>query len=151
MTSRIIVRRGLPSDVDSLTELLAQLFAIEADFAFDREKQRRGLTMLLDKERDCCLLVAECQGVLVGMCSAQLLISTAEGGLKALIEDMVVAEGYRGRGVGRQLLTAVEYWALQQDAKRLDLLADRHNTPALFFYEKMCWSRTDLIALQKKL
>jgi GNAT superfamily N-acetyltransferase len=96
-------------------------------------------------------LVAELEQKTIGMCTAQLLVSTAEGGLKAIVEDMVIAEGYRGRGLGRKLLTAVEQWALHQGAKRLDLVADRHNTPALQFYERMHWSGTDLIALQKKL
>lgn len=151
MTDDIFIRKGLPSDIDALIELLGLLFAIEADFSFNREKQRRGLAMLLDKDQDCCLLVAELNHKIVGMCTAQLLVSTAEGGLKAIIEDMVIAEGYRGRGLGRRLLSAVEQWAFQKGAKRLDLVADCHNIPALQFYKRMHWSGTDLIALQKKL
>ncbi|HBS57985.1 MAG TPA: GNAT family N-acetyltransferase [Firmicutes bacterium] len=151
LTDRLIIRKCLPSDIDALLGLLRLLFAIEADFSFAPEKQRRGLEMLLRKETDCCLLVAELDDKVIGMCSAQLLISTAAGGFKALVEDMVVAEGYRGLGIGRRLLTALEDWARSQGVKRLDLLADFHNLPALEFYAHLRWARTDLIALQKKL
>lgn len=151
LTDRLIIRKCLPADIDALLELLKLLFGIEADFSFDPEKQRQGLELLLRKGTDCCLIVAELDDKVIGMCSAQLLISTAAGGLKALVEDMVVAEGCRGLGIGRRLLTAVENWAHGQGVKRLDLLADCHNLPALEFYAHMRWARTDLIALQKKL
>lgn len=84
------------------------------------------------------------------MCSAQLLISTAEGGIAALVEDMVVSMEYRGRGIGSKLLSAVEDWAIRQGATRLELLADHGNTPALEFYEKKAWYQTRLICLHKK-
>jgi GNAT superfamily N-acetyltransferase len=107
--------------------------------------------MLLQEENRCCLMVAELQREIVGMCSAQLLVSTAVGGLKAVIEDMVIAENYRGQRIGHRLLAAVEGWAINQGVKRMDLLADRRNTPALSFYEKANWRGTELICLQKKL
>lgn len=151
MNCPAVIRLGVSSDIDALVKLLELLFQIEADFAFDRVKQRRGLEMLLSKGNDSCLMVAELNKEIIGMCSAQLLVSTAEGGLKAIIEDMVVAEHYRGQNIGGRLLTEIETWAGKQGAKRLDLLADCHNTPALQFYEHMRWSRTELIGLQKKI
>ena len=147
----LLIRKCLPADLDAVLGLLQLLFGIEADFSFDPVKQRRGLELLLRKGRDGCLLVAELEGKVVGMCSAQLLVSTAAGGFKALVEDLVVAEDCRGRGIGRRLLMAVEDWAHSQGVKRLDLLADCHNLPALEFYAHLCWARTRLIALQKKL
>jgi len=43
-------------------------------------------------------MVAELDKQIVGVCTAQLLISTAEGGIVALIEDVVVDGNYRGQG-----------------------------------------------------
>lgn len=152
MLTDIVIRKAAADDVESLIGLLGELFAIETDFTFHSERQRQGLVMLLDREKDCCLLVAETTNKqVIGMCSAQLLVSTAEGGLKALVEDMVIAEPYRGQGIGKDLLSTVEKWAAEQGAKRLDLLADHRNRLALTFYDNMNWSRTELIALQKKL
>ena len=37
-----------------------------------------------------CVLVAEYNKKVVGMCTGQLLVSTAEGGFKVIVEDVVV-------------------------------------------------------------
>ena len=97
------IRNARLEDLDTLTMLLRQLFSIEADFAVNADWQRRGLSLMLDgclKHR--CVKVAEVEGVVVGMVTAQLLISTAEGGSVALVEDMVVDSRCRGRGTGSQ-------------------------------------------------
>jgi ribosomal protein S18 acetylase RimI-like enzyme len=145
------IRNARPEDFDSLTALLQQLFSIEADFAVDAGRQRRGLSLMLDgclKHR--CVKVAEVEGEVAGMVTAQLLISTAEGGVVALVEDMVVDSRYRGRGIGRQLMAAIETWAREHGASRLQLLADRTNFSALDFYDKIGWRPTRLICLRRK-
>ncbi len=71
------VRRARPEDLDTLVELLGVLFAIEADFLPDPERQRRGLALLLSDPRCACVLVAESVGVVLGMVTAQLVVSTA--------------------------------------------------------------------------
>ena len=95
-------------------------------------------------------VVAEKQQQVVGMCSAQLLISTAEGGWKAIIEDVVVAKQLRGQGIGKRMLDELADWAGLQGASRKDLLADRDNIDGLKFYDRLNWRRTNLIALQLK-
>lgn len=150
MIADIVIRQARRDDIDAMVELIALIFALEADFSADAAKQRRGLAMFFELPVERCLLVAEYQRKVIGMCSAQLLVSTAEGGWKALVEDVVVAEDYRGLGVGRKLLAALEKWAAGQGAKRLDLLADRDNTGGLMFYANMKWKKTNLLALQKK-
>ncbi|WP_207858394.1 GNAT family N-acetyltransferase [Lucifera butyrica] len=146
-----MIRTGALPDIDKLTDLLRVLFTIETDFVFDAEQQRRGLELILKDNTRGCLLVAEVEQEIIGMCTAQLLVSTAAGGMKALVEDLVVAERYRSKGVGKQLLQAIEMWAVSKGAKRLDLLADRSNTPALEFYRQVGWQTTELICLQRKI
>ena len=140
------------ADLDEMVTLLAQLFEIETDFPVDAAKQRHGLELLLSEAGDRhCALVAEVNGRVVGMCTAQLLVSTSEGAHKALIEDVVVTHEFRGHGIGAQLMHAMEGWAREHGATRLDLLADRTNTSAVAFYERDEWQRTRLMGMQKKL
>jgi len=146
----VCIRRARPRDLDALVGLLGALFSIEADFAPDTDKQRRGLTMLLESPATRCALVAEVDGRTVGMCTAQLVVSTAEGGPSALIEDVVVDENFRGRGLGRRLMDAIGEWAEQAGATRLQLLADKNNTPALDFYERIGWAQTQLVCLRRR-
>ncbi len=143
-------RRATPDDLEALIGLLNLLFSLEVDFEPNPAKQRSGLKLMLEDAAERCVMVAEESGAVIGMCTAQLLVSTAEGGMVALIEDMVVQAGYRGRGIGKRLLASIESWALAKGAKRLELLADRNNHPALEFYDRLDWKQTQLICLHKK-
>lgn len=143
----VFVRAAQAGDIDTLVLLLKSLFAIERDFQFDSSRQQRGLAMMLDNPGG-CLLVAEAEGRVVGMCSGQLLVSTAEGGPALLVEDVVVFEQWRGRGVGRLLMEALGQWAGKRKVSRLQLLADRNNAPALGFYRRLGWKNTELICLR---
>lgn len=145
----VAVRPARAADIDTLVLLLRALFTIEVDFAVDEEKQRRGLQMLLGSDR-ASLLVAETESKVVGMCTGQLVISTAEGGLSLLVEDVVVDASFRGRGVGRMLMEALKNWAITNNVWRLQLLADRNNTPALDFYRRLGWTQTELICLRTR-
>ncbi|MDF9392670.1 MULTISPECIES: GNAT family N-acetyltransferase [Methylococcus] len=146
----IMIRPAEMRDVEAMVELLGVLFSIEADFTFDPDRQRRGLALLIRNDAD-RVLVAECEGRVIGMCSVQTLISTAEGGRVGLVEDMVVAQEVRGKGIGQRLLGEIERWAADSGLTRLQLLADRTNEPALAFYDRQGWQRTALVGLRKTL
>jgi GNAT superfamily N-acetyltransferase len=143
------VRGARASDLGSLVRLLGQLFELEADFAPEPRRQRAGLAAMLADRRRRAVLVAERDGAVVGMVTAQLVVSTAEGGPAALVEDMVIDAPERGRGAGRALLEAIEGWARERGATRLQLLADDGNEPALAFYARMGWRRTRLVCLRR--
>jgi GNAT superfamily N-acetyltransferase len=145
---QITIRTAVPADIDNLTALLRVIFAIEKDFTFDEETRRRGLQMMLCHDRG-CILVAESEGRIIGMCSGQLTISTAEGGPALLIEDVAIQRDWQGKGVDRRLMAEIGEWARLHNVSRLQLLADRHNANALTFYRKLGWQATELICLRK--
>jgi GNAT superfamily N-acetyltransferase len=142
------IRPACPEDLDRLTELLKVLFSVEEDFTFNQTLQQRGLQLMLENDRG-CILVAEVDGQVIGMCTGQLTISTAEGRQALLVEDVVVDASFLGQGVGRSLMEAIGAWAKKQGASRLQLLADRNNAPALEFYKRLGWQSTALICLRK--
>lgn len=142
------IRPAGQNDLAAMTRLLQELFAIETEFNIDPEKQRCGLQMLLDSPM-AGLWVAERRGRVVGMVTVQLVVSTAEGGLSGLLEDLVVSSAYRRRGLGKALLSAAVQWARLQGARRMQLLADGRNVPAVIFYRKQDWLQTNMIALRR--
>lgn len=147
----IKIRDADSGDLDAMVGLLYELFSIEIDFTFDHQTQYRGLSLMLDgcgKHR--CIKVAEVEEAVVGMVTAQMLISTAQGSPVALIEDMVAAATHRGMGIGRALMEAIEQWARQRNATRMQLLAERTNFQALEFYDRIGWLPTQLICLRRK-
>jgi GNAT superfamily N-acetyltransferase len=143
------IRPASTTDLPILVRLLEQLFSLEADFAPNAEAQRLGLALMLSDPRTRIVLVAEREGAVIGMVTGQLTVSTAEGGLSVLVEDMVVEAAHRGTGVGNALLGAVEEWARARGATRLQLLADRENAPALAFYDRAGWRSTQLVCLRR--
>lgn len=141
------IRQAGTDDLAAMTRLLQELFSVETEFEFDGPKQRCGLQMLLDSSM-AGVWVAERRGRVVGMVTVQLVVSTAEGGLSGLLEDLVVSSAYRHRGLGKALLSAAVKWSREQGATRVQLLADGRNVPALIFYRKQDWKQTNMIALR---
>lgn len=150
MRLKCAVRSAVLTDLESLTGMLKDLFEIEADFAPDAARQISGLKLLL-KKTDAVILVAESGGELLGMCTVQTLISTAEGGPVGLLEDMLVKHYARRQGIGKALLEAAERWSQNRGLTRLQLLAENDNDPALRFYFKCGWQKTGLICQRKML
>ena len=143
----ILIRQACAEDIDTMVWFLGQLFTIESDFVVDAEKQRAGLARLLDT-RGATILVAEREGELAGMCTVQVLVSTAEGAEVGVLEDVFVAPRHRRQGVGRLLVRRAQELARTMGLRRLQLLADRTNTSAIEFYERLGWRHTKLIALR---
>lgn len=144
--NELIIEQASTADIPAMVGLLAALFSIEQDFKPDTERQIRGLAGVLASPNACIMLARSAQGEAIAMCSAQLVFSTAEGAHSAWIEDMVVHEAWRGRGIGRQVLQAVLAWASEHGATRAQLLADLDNQPALDYYQHLGWQETSLIA-----
>jgi ribosomal protein S18 acetylase RimI-like enzyme len=134
--------------IEDMCNLLAQLFAIEKDFSPDREKQRKGLNLLLEDEKS-VVLIAKRNDKVIGMCTLQFLISTAEGGKVALLEDLVVDAKWRNKGIGSALLRAAEGYCKQHGISRITLLADKDNHNALNFYKKHQWQKANMVVLRR--
>jgi len=150
MKKHPLIRLARETDIDEMAGLLAELFSIERDFQPDAGKQRAALAMLLASEL-AEVLVAEDAGRVIAMCTMQRLVSTAEGSWAGLVEDVVVSPAYRGRGIGSLLLQTMARRATAWGITRLQLLADRDNTPALDFYRRGEWQPTQLVALRKQI
>ena len=145
----VIIRQAQNHDIERMCDLLEQLYAIEADFSFEREKQIQGLTLLLQEYSRSRIFVAEINQHVIAMCSVQLVISTAEGGLSAWLEDVVVDAAHRQTGVAIELLASVEQWCRDHRILRIQLLADEHNDLAQKFYMQGQWQPTQLRAWRK--
>ncbi len=147
MKPSFIIENATAQDIPALIELLAVLFGIEVDFKPDLEKQKKGLALLINHSENGVIKVAkDPQGKIVGMVSAQLVISTAQGSPSAWVEDMVITESHRGEGLGKSLLNEALLWAKSKGATRAQLLVDTENKPALGYYQHLGWETTQLQA-----
>ena len=147
----VTIRPARVADVSAMAGLLAELFAVETEFRIDRAKQERALRMIIERP-SAAAWVADAAGQVVGMVSAQTVVSTAEGGESAWVEDVIVQNDWRKRGIGRQLIDAVEAWCRGRGITRMQLLADSTNEEAMEFYaRRRQWLRTRMVAFRRLL
>lgn len=138
------------SHISEMVQLLKHLFNIEADFDFDATKHHQGIQHIIDDSRG-EYLIATINNNVIGMCCAQWLYSSAEGGKSAWIEDMVVHPDYQQQGIGKQLLNGILDWCIEHDCVRAQLVYDMNNDKAIGYYQHQQWQQTELGVFKKPL
>jgi GNAT superfamily N-acetyltransferase len=89
------------------------------------------------------LLVAEVEGILAGFLQLSFLPHlTYEGGVRAQIEGVRVAEEFRSAGVGQALFQEVFRRARERGCHMVQLTTDLRRPDALRFYERLGFQAT---------
>jgi GNAT superfamily N-acetyltransferase len=73
----------------------------------------------------------------VGACVVCHAISTSRGTLVAKLDDVIVREGWQGRGIGGAMLAALARFLKARGFSRIDSACHRANTGAWRFYERL--------------
>ncbi len=135
-------------ELPQLVALLGMLFSQEAEFVPDDAKQARALAKILADETVGRVYVAREGGQVVAMASLLYSISTAEGGLAASFEDLIVVPERRGRGIASALLRFIVEEARRQGVLRVTLLTDSHNKRAQALYAKCGFRPSEMLAMR---
>jgi GNAT superfamily N-acetyltransferase len=138
-------------DLPQLCDLLASLFEDERDFAPDRARQEAALRAILAAPETGRIFVRREGGRVVAMASLLFVISTAEGGRVAWLEDVVVVRDRRGTGVGRALVDDVVAASRALGCRRLTLLTDDDNARAQRLYARAGFVRSRMVPMRLKL
>lgn len=125
MSASVVIEPATEHDLDELSGLLGELFSHESDFRPNKEKQLRGLRLIFEQPNRGRVFVLRRDNAIVGMINLLFTISTAEGGFVIVLEDLVIHEGYRGKGYGSMLLKHAMDFAKQKNFLRITLLTDR--------------------------
>lgn len=144
----MIVRPAAPPDASALIPLFERLYA-ETSFLLNEP----GETRLSAEEQaqriertaatgGGAMFVAEADGTLVGVAFGM------RGGARRIRHSMNlvigVLQAWTGRGVGRELMTALERWARSNALHRLELSVDTENARAIALYVKLGFEREGL-------
>jgi len=73
----------------------------------------------------------------LGACVVCRAISTSRGSLVAKLDDVVIRDGWQGRGVGSAMLASLADRLRAEGATRIDSACHRDNTGAWRFYERL--------------
>jgi GNAT superfamily N-acetyltransferase len=142
------IEQATAADIPQLADLLTILFTQEADFHPDREKQIRGLRLIVEAPDRGRIFVARTGDKIVGMVGLLFTISTAEGAPACLLEDMVVRPDQRGNGLGARLLQHAVSYATTNGFSRITLLTDRTNEKAIRFYQRHGFQPSEMTPLR---
>eukprot|EP00123_Amoebidium_parasiticum_P014100 comp22329_c0_seq1/m.33193 comp22329_c0_seq1/g.33193 ORF comp22329_c0_seq1/g.33193 comp22329_c0_seq1/m.33193 type:complete len:160 (-) comp22329_c0_seq1:314-793(-) len=131
-----LVRFATEADADDVVRLVKALAVYEK---FDPEKDvkltreivlRDGFTEPKRFE----VLIGEVDGKAVGYLLFFYTYSTFAGHTGIYIEDVFVEEAYRGRGLGKKLITTAINIATERGCPRVDLQVLDWNQPSIDFY-----------------
>lgn len=131
----ITIRKGLPSDLPRVLELIKELANYEKA---PLEVENTVEEMIQDgfKENPIYfLLVAEESSIVVGIAIYYIKYSTWKGKC-VFLEDIIVTESQRGKGTGAKLFEAVIKIAKEMKVRRMEWQVLEWNEPALNFYRK---------------
>ena len=137
------VRQALREDVPALVALFQELDRMQSDWRvftprpgfYDQvgEKYREAL-----ESPDSLLLVAEHEGEVVGMAYGEMSQPSRFSDERALeLSGVVVRAGYRGRGVGRELVRGAALFAQDRAVSWIELKTFAPNQGAMAFWEEL--------------
>ena len=149
MPNNLRIEPATLDDLPALADLLFDLFTLERDFEPNRDKQLRGLQLILEQPNRGRIFVLRNETHIIAMINLLITISTAEGGFVLLLEDLVVRADHRGQGYGSRLLDYAEDYARRKGFLRITLLADKPSEAAQHFYRKHGYLESDMLPFRK--
>jgi ribosomal protein S18 acetylase RimI-like enzyme len=145
------LRRGRIDDLDQAFELITELRRASNDA---EGIDRKSFTAIFDRCLNAPtkrLLVAEHQGSLVGLISMHTGESLYDDKPWAEVDELVIREGCRSRGIGTRLMDEAVTFARENGCGRLTLTTDKDNADAARFYNRYGLESSEEIILEKQL
>jgi GNAT superfamily N-acetyltransferase len=138
LTLRPATTQDVPHILAFIRELAAYEREPDAVLATEADLHRDGFPS--DESRAPCRfhsLIAEWHGAAVGFALYFYSYSTWEGRAGIYLEDLFVRPEYRGKGIGKALLTKVAAIAVSEGCARFEWSVLDWNQPSIDFYHQM--------------
>ena len=150
MTKGVSVAEVTETDLEQLKPLLVELLeSLRQSEAVDIHRGvRRCRRMLEDPTHS--LLVAKAGGCLVGFVHVSFRQTILHGDPSGLIDELVVAKDWRGRGIGKELVGAAMQACRDLECCEVEVSTEKANVKARKFY-KACGFAEDAVLLEQQL
>jgi GNAT superfamily N-acetyltransferase len=135
-SSEPVVRRARPEDGPRIIELDRELARFEKLRPPDDEEAARLLSWIFESKK-LEVFVAELDGAVEGIALFYEGLGTFRARPFLYLEDLVVSETARSRGVGEALMAALAREALTRNALRLEWVVLDWNDRAMRFYDRL--------------
>ena len=124
------IRKVTLNDIDSVFELLNQLYKNKIRYEIFSEIYKSKL-----EDNNSYYIVAVEDDKIVGVLISEIQVKIHRAKKQCFVDDLIVDENYRNRGIGRQLLQNAVDYAKDQDCEVIELTSYRDNVNAHRFYE----------------
>jgi GNAT superfamily N-acetyltransferase len=131
-----LIRSPRPDDVDGIAGLLGELGYPSAPASVSQRLAE------LARQGHIAVFVAEVDGRPVGLATAYIVPAIHVDRPVGVLSALVVQEGHRRRGLGRELVAAAEAWARDRNAYRMTLSTGLARQEAHAFYEGLGYEHT---------
>ena len=145
----MIIKHATREDLPHIYTLSNQINAqhhqhLPDDFAEPSHDQRDAPYWVpFLEDDDSTILIAQRDKAIVGVICAKLVLNKSVPFLvhkkRCFIGTIVVAEKQQGSGIGKQLMQAIEQWALHNNAVEIMLEVMRFNDSAKQFYQSLAY------------
>ena len=130
-----VLTLGHPEHLDRLSSLVEAFHAEEGIESTD-ETRRRGLLPLLEGVPHGAAYLIGPPRAPIGYVVVCFCWSVEYGGLDAIIDEIYIRKGVRGRGIASEALTALPRALARAGLRAIHLEVARDNAPALKLYER---------------
>lgn len=133
--------------VDDLPEIIALLaddpLGATRESGDGRDDAYVAALSEIDRDPNNLVIVAEDQGKVVGCLQVTFIANLSfEGGRRALIEAVRVADSHQGQGLGRAIMEYAIELAKQRNCRIVQLTSNRQRPEAIKFYERIGFQPT---------
>ena len=131
----LLIRKAKESDMEQVLDLIRELATFEKEPDAVEISTQELIEEGFGNDPLFVCFVAEEAGKILGAALVYFRFSTWKG--RSLhLEDLIVSEQHRGKGIGTLLYRKVMEYAYQQNVSRVEWVVLDWNHPAIAFYEK---------------
>jgi len=132
----ILIREAKESDLLTIGKLTLELIeAMGNTEGIDIKLIAENCRNLLSKANS-YFLVAEIKGVVVGFVNLTTRKTILHRGFSGLIDELIIAKSYRGKGIGRQLLSSAIEKSRQLGCCEVEVSTEKTNIESREFYRQ---------------
>lgn len=148
--SAVVFRAATKADAGILLRLVQRYYAFD-QISFDAKAVRSGIRILLKSPSAVRAFLVLHGSKPVGYAILTYSFDLEFGGPVGIVTDLYLEGLYRGAGIGRKTMQFLERVCRKEGVKALELLVERKNTRAFFFYERRGFRAYDRILMSKHL
>jgi GNAT superfamily N-acetyltransferase len=147
--TEIVIRGAGLSDRDELLRLIRAYYRFDG-IAFHRRRIDEALQRLLRSRALGRVWIMRDGERAMGYVVLTFNYDLEFGGLEGLVTDLFVERRYRGRGLGKGALEAVDDYCRQRGIRMVELQVTERNTEALAFYRRIGFQQLSRVVMTRE-